>query len=321
MPTDITKTIGSGGDYSTPQAWEDALPVNLVTVDERWIGEGFNEEFVDASGNGISFAGSTTDATRYPYLKTNGSSSFKDNANVRTNALDYNAANGTALRCTDSYINGISIATNFVRVEGWQVNATGTSSMACAIANDSATINKCILKATGRAVNITGTATSGKILNCLLLGVTFAAKGFNNWDFRNCTAIKSGAVGGTAFEVGYGTWQVINTAAFGWSDFDNVGTGGSFTGSQYNATDLAAAPGTNNQVSLTYANQFENSASDWRAKSTGSLQAGTPDATNCPDDISDLTRNATTPWIGAWEVAAAGGGTILPIVNQLMLAG
>ena len=38
MPTTTTKTIGSTGDYSTLQAWEDACPANLVTADEIWRG-------------------------------------------------------------------------------------------------------------------------------------------------------------------------------------------------------------------------------------------------------------------------------------------
>ena len=55
-----------------------------------------------------------------------------------------------------------------------------------------------------------------------------------------------------------------------------AGTGGALAGG-YNCTDLASAPGSNNQVSKTFSSQFENTATDFRAKSTATdLANGTP---------------------------------------------
>jgi hypothetical protein len=59
------RTIGSGGDYSTLQAWEDASPANLVTDGNIWRGlmlSGFN---ASASGTILTIAGSTVDSTHY----------------------------------------------------------------------------------------------------------------------------------------------------------------------------------------------------------------------------------------------------------------
>ena len=111
----------------------------------------------------------------------------------------------------------------------------------------------------------------------------------------------------------YATIKTVNCAVFGFTDGWETSTGASYTGSDYNATDDTTVPvGSNNVTSLTFADQFESTTNDFRAVDTGDLQAGTPDATNSPDDISGLTRDATTPWIGCWEVegAAPSGGLV-----------
>lgn len=70
--TDVTKAIkASGGDYTTIVAWEAAIPSNLVTADQRWIGELYDEvydEYDVEIGSGI-----TTDATRNIILRANSS--------------------------------------------------------------------------------------------------------------------------------------------------------------------------------------------------------------------------------------------------------
>jgi len=39
MPTTTVKVIGTSGDYTTIQGWEDACPANIVTTDEIWEGQ------------------------------------------------------------------------------------------------------------------------------------------------------------------------------------------------------------------------------------------------------------------------------------------
>ena len=49
MATTVVKTIGTGGDYSTLQSWEDACPADLVSADQIWQGRVKNQEFSSAS--------------------------------------------------------------------------------------------------------------------------------------------------------------------------------------------------------------------------------------------------------------------------------
>ena len=60
---------------------------------------------------------------------------------------------------------------------------------------------------------------------------------------------------------------------------------------------------------LTFANQFQSTTADFRTKAGNGLQAGLPDATNAPLDISQTTRSGTTPTIGAWEHSAGVAAT------------
>ncbi len=65
MPTTVTKSIipGGGGDYTTIAAYESALPADIVALDELHVGELFGNTVEN-----VSFAGTTTDATRYVVL-------------------------------------------------------------------------------------------------------------------------------------------------------------------------------------------------------------------------------------------------------------
>lgn len=78
MATNSTHSLiaSTGGDYSSPQAWEDDIGVglgtstNLVTDDYDHYGYVAAEEFtVSGSANMISFGGLTTDNTHRVYLK------------------------------------------------------------------------------------------------------------------------------------------------------------------------------------------------------------------------------------------------------------
>lgn len=318
MPTDVISTIGVTSspvtpDYTSLQAWEDASPANLVTDDKRWIGECLDQGEFTGAGQLLLMAGVTSDATRYPILRCATGASFKDKAGVRSAALNYNASNGVAIRSTSgSYIRVIDITTTFARIEGLQIWGDGANSRALVYQanNGVMQVDSCIIKARGqndqvcdiRAVVVNtvfiatalGTARQIVRLNrpgCKVLG---------------CTIINTGTVQGNGLGQGYNASDSIvqNTAVFGITNFTTASVGWTCS---YNATNAASAPGSNNQTSLTTADQFENSANDFRAKASGSLDLnGTPDATNLPDDISGTARHASTPTIGAWEVVESG---------------
>ncbi len=124
MPTTITETIGSGGDFTTPALWEAALPANLVTADEIRVGEQLNEEF-SGSGNQLTIAGQTTDATRYVVYTAAAGASFADNANKLTNELRYNASNGAGIRGTSYYSTAVVVTTDYTRITRLQIHASG----------------------------------------------------------------------------------------------------------------------------------------------------------------------------------------------------
>lgn len=63
-PTDSITTIGSGGDYATVAAWETATRGNLITANERRIGE-----LLGAVSGAVEITGALTDKTRYRMLR------------------------------------------------------------------------------------------------------------------------------------------------------------------------------------------------------------------------------------------------------------
>lgn len=315
MPTTVTSVIGTGGDYTTIQTWEDACPADLVAADQVWLGECKNQTFTEA----VTIGGQTTDATRYLELKCQSGASFKDHADVRTNALRYNTANGMALTGNVP----LTIATNYTRVNGLQAaNNSGygrTVDISAGVTN--CLVTQSILKdGTGAFFTTLSRSATNVFANCLIECPSASNHGANSQgQWRNCTIICStGSSTGTGFDSGYSNGMALNCAVFA---FGTAYNGTAAGGSGYNASDSASTFGSNNQSSLTTADQFESATNDFRAKSTGALpNNGTPDSTYASVDISGTTRSASTPTIGCWEVTAT--GTMLePSIGVLTLAG
>jgi hypothetical protein len=315
MPTTITATIGATSspvtpDYTSLQSWEDAIPANLVTADEVHVGECLDQ---GTFTSGLTIAGQTTDATRYIHLKCASGASFKDKAAVRTTALRYNTSNGVAIETAGV---AITCAIAFTRFEGLQVKRTGyggDGGFAASMANGD--IHQCIIHGTTPHAN---NNTSTKIRNTLF-EVPSGGSGPNGQSqLHGCTIVCVANNGVNGMGSAYDARVVKNSAVFGFSAFAN---GTPAAGSDYNATDLSSAEtGSNNQVSLTFADQFESSTNDFRAKSSGSLDLnGTPDSTNLAADISATARHASTPTIGCWEVVAAGGGLAPNLLRSNLL--
>lgn len=312
MPTVVTKTIAQTStpttpDYTDLQSWEDDLPADLVSADEQHVGQCLDQGEITSATTGymLVIAGETTDATRNIVLTAASGASFIDNANVRTNALLYNASNGIGIRKTGAYNALIDVQVADVVISRLQIK-TDTKASAVDVSaggNGTQTLDSCILQ----AVNPSDWAVLAFDNGCKLINtvVVTDANSFDGVRVRygelyGCTIICTGGSSSVAgIRADYSTCTITNTAVFGFNSFN---TGSATFSGDYNATDNASAQGGNSVTSLTFANQFENSSTDFRAKSTGDLQAGTPDATNTPDDITGFTRDATTPWIGCWEV-------------------
>ena len=104
MTTTVVKTIGTGGDYSTLQAWEDAAPANLVSADQVWEGRVLNN--LSSGSTILTISGSTSDATRFKHLTAAPGVSFRDHANKLTNPLRADNTKGVEVRCTANWSPG-----------------------------------------------------------------------------------------------------------------------------------------------------------------------------------------------------------------------
>lgn len=309
-----TKIATIGAFNGSNATWDNIPTIEAYTIDSvRYIGECLDQGKFTAV---LIIAGSTTDATRYTILRCASGASFKDKSAVRTTALLYNSTTGSgvAVEPSSGAPTTISISESYAQVAGIQVQRRSYGYCFGGTAGLAIVISQCIVSASNRhevyidpnfsIVNVT-------YRNCLFLRDHTSDTWSTPSKFYGCTFVTVDSVGGAALTSAYSTLLLKNCAVFG---FTTAVSGTSAAGSDYNATDAAGVGGTgsHNLTSLAFASQFISTTTDFRAASGGSLQAGTPDATNTPADITGLTRDATTPWIGCWEVAAvaSGGGVI-----------
>ena len=316
----VTKSIGTATrDYSTLQAWEDALPANLVTDGNAQVGECYNDTEFSAS---VVFSGSTTDATNYIELTAAAGESFQDHADVQTNALRYNQSNGVGLTETG---NTTCFSVQEANVTIKRLQSKNTNSYASGSPWHTTTTS---LGVSGMEDMICETANSTQILfakegtfrNCLfLINRSTTGKGhFNSYAgssvYENCTFARPSnfTAGDTAWQIGNtGTTTFKNCASFGWTTL-TAGTG-TFAGNN-NCSDLAIGFGSSNQASKTYANQFEEEdqsvGSDFRLKA-GSDMIDTGATLTLATDIAGTSRPQGSAWdIGAWELVAAAADTL-----------
>lgn len=328
----VTNSIGSAGgrDYSTVALWIAALPSNVVTSGNSYVGECYNDSEFVAGSIGV-FSGFTTDATHTITLKCAAGQGFRDNANAQTNALTYNASNGVAMRATASFgISGQS-SPQYITLDGLQVKATNGESP---IVNwggnfspDASVLKNCILEGNINLWIVRGFAYT--ILNCLVVNVCAnayaAGAGGITFNDHGCycannTIVRPSdlTIGGRSaidFNGSGNTVRIYNNAIFGFST-PLVNPNSQSSPGDYNATDQSSLVfGSNNQVSLTYTSQFQGTTSgamDFRTKSgAGLIDVGVTDTTDIPGatDIVGTSRPSGAAWdIGCWELVAAPAG-------------
>ncbi len=318
MPTTTVKTIGTGGDYTTLQAWEDASPANLVTADEIWQGQCKNQSFT-GSGTLLSVAGSTTDATRYKELTTEAGASFVHNANVRTNALRYNTANGAAISSTVEYGSVIVSTEGYFRLTGLQVAGTHAGGYrALDITGSGSIVNRCILETISGGTNagrqVASLGGGAEVLNSLL--VNRASSAADNLidaagacTLRNCTIVSTVATATHSFRNNYATITLSNVALFnatnanasnGTTNKTNCYTDASASNTGWNITTYDTSTGSGFE-------SITDGSHDFRLKSGSALKdAGSTDAT-AGADISNTSRPQGASYdVGCWESAATG---------------
>lgn len=119
-------TVGTGGDYSTPQAAVDSLG-SLVAANRSKDILLLLQEWTDTSGvTLLDIDGKTTDATRRLRISAFPGCSFADHANRRTNPLRYNAAVGAALKAlrNANQLPTVDIKQGYVQLDRLQVLST-----------------------------------------------------------------------------------------------------------------------------------------------------------------------------------------------------
>ncbi len=321
MTTTVVKTIGSGGDYATVALWISYLNItpNLVSADNIQQGQLMNQEF-SGSGTVVDFSSTslTTDATRYVELTTASGASFRDNAGVRTNPLLYNASNGAGIRGTTS---GYTLSVGLFDLHLTNLQVLGDTGSAGVLLTGGGitklTCSNCIFG--GTEVVLQGTSGSATLNNCLI----YNSNGANNRAMVNngaggtttlndCTLVVPSGVSVANFvECSSSTLTLTFTgsALFGVTTAFLSGGGSATVTYNHVATNLGVPSGTGNIGSLTYANQFVSNVNDFRQHATLSGLHGTGVTIGgITTDISGLTRNVSTPDIGAWELSGGGGG-------------
>ena len=312
----IVKTIGSTGDYSTLQAWEDAASASLVLENVIWQGQCQKQLFNVGSSVAILFSGSTSSATCYKHLTTAPGASFRDNPNIQNTPLRYDAANGAAIYSTYNYYATVDLRETYVRVSNLQVQTTTNVALDAATlaAAGGSSIENCIFESGGSVPTIRMYGASQYISNCLIIarGTASGSQGIfsvgNGAKVYNCTVVGSGTSPkplGISFYYAIGLLK--NSACF------NVTTAisGTPTPTVTNSYTDAASPPSGFVVvpydtekgsgfyNITDANR------DYRIKASSALvNAGVADTTYSLYDIAGTKR----PQDLAQKLAEAGGG-------------
>lgn len=322
MVTVVTKSIGTAGgrDYSTMQAWEDAAPANLVTADQIWRGECYNDSLFTAP---LTISGSTADATRYKELTVAAGHSFVDHVDRLTDALRWDQSKGVAIQ-TGDWQWPVLVDEGHARVSRLQVRSTSEvgNKPLQAQGNIGHRFEQCIFWADfGEAAYLWNSVAE----NCLFVAgsgrATIVTRGETS-SLRSCTlAVPSNLTPATT---GIGldypaTGEVRNCVIVG-----AVDAGGTTNTTYVNCytDDATPPPGcTTIAYDTSTGSGFENTtsaAADFRIKGTSALiDVGT--ATGAPGvDIVGTTRpQGAGVDVGCWEYSAAASPASLPPVQSL----
>lgn len=331
MATIITSIIGTGGDYTTIQAWEDACPSNLVTSDEIWQGKVKNQEFSVTNGV-VLISGMTTDSTRYIELTTDTGASFVDHADLQTNALRYNASNGAGLISNNNYFAPVRVDSGlYVRISKLQIKQSGIAHGYTSLSTAFVTLDQCIIESGGAVVcSLAGDSTY--VSNSLIVGnrgstgtalvvLTFGS------DLYNCTLVAVNSAYSNAFDGSYSTPVVKNCAVFNCTAIKTGGNTPTYTSC---VTDVASPPsGFTGSVAFSTSSgaYFENitaGSHDLRIKAGSALiDAGSTESTYAATSINGISRPSGSAYdVGCWEYVASVLASIslrrafpLPILN------
>ena len=321
MATTVVKTIGTGGDYSTLQAWEDACPANLVSADQIWQGQCKNQEFV-VSGTVLTISGTTVDATHYVELTTEAGASFVDHADKATNAMRYNPANGAALRGSGAWVSAFAINQQYTRISKLQFSNSfnGSGSGTTIFAESGLTwFDRCIVEGHGRGIiGVFDLYGAGSVVsNCVLIQK-------NNLNTATIAQIAGGASAYNVTLAALGTTADIGIKVLYGATLTNVYVGNAtttFTSANtatncYTSQSSPPSGWTNAPFSTATFENVTSGTHDLRLKAGSALiNAGADSATYSPTDIIGTARSSGSYDVGAWEYSA-GGDTTAPTLTS-----
>lgn len=327
MPTTVSKTIGTGGDYSTLQSWEDAAPANLVTSDQVWQGLVKNETFSSAT-NLLTIAGSTSDSTRYKELTTDAGASFIDN--IGSGDLRYNASNGAAISCTGGYAQAVTVTESYARMSKLQIQATATTTYGLhCTSGTNQDFNRLIVE--GKfSTGIVELYDTKKLRNSLVVQrrsttPTNIVRIRNGASAYNCTFVSTVAA---ATNGNTGLYSAPTFQNCGFFNVGTVSTGGTAPSFTTCYTDVGSPP--SGCTTTAYATgsgakfgSITDGSHNFRVTSGSSLiDVGTTDSTNAATDILGTSRPSGSSYdVGCFEYVAAGGYTLTAAGGSFSLTG
>jgi len=314
-----TKTVGTGGDFANMaayQAYFNALDMTGPEYCNLMPGE-----TVDTVNVTLTPKSGSSSVNRL-YIRPAVGSSWRENANVRNNAVRYNPANGAALRSTVGGAYGIEINCP-VTIEGIQYKGGSSSTFPIKLNGNNSEFRYNIVEANTSVLQVVN-----------LVGVGIIAE--KNFVIQKGTAgglvvAGSGAtvLGNTIVALGTGTRGLMldyalapvaknNIVVNFTTDYDQTAGTGSSNNATSNASFSNASYGTTGgQVSVLAASfvSLVSGSEDLRltASATKLINMGT--TTGTAQDASGLAQPSGSAYdIGAWEYQAA-ADTTAPILS------
>lgn len=305
MATTVVKRIqATGGDYTTPVAWEAAIPADLTAIDEHWRGEMADEVFT-GTFTILTIDGHVVDATRYIELTSRANSGFHP----------FLKGSGPVIRATSgggSHRN-ILVQDPYVRIHGFELDGGGLSSQNGIIFGDCGGTTG-DLRVDHMLVNCnigTGSTNRPPFVLTNIIGFEYPASGAAITgagptvldEARFCSFVRTSPDAAISAH-GIGGVKANNIACFHW--------GGS--GGFYNFNPVSMSAGSSNNASdddvggggdingLVAADEFTSIGSPWnlRPKTGNNLQGAGITISGQTTDVTGVTR-ASPPAIGAAE--------------------
>ena len=315
--------VVTGGTSAATCVLSSGTPTNVGCV---WQGKiNAATDAFSGSTNLLTIAGGTTSSTAYFELTTNTGASFRDNANVQTNALRWNSSNGCSITSTAGSAKTVSDSQNYTRLSNLQIQLINIGNNQPALSTSGRNIlweNLIVESVTPAAVAWYFATSAIVIKNSLfiqrssnILGIIKNPDklGVGNNNIYNCTFVVPSdltAAGNCFHSTGY---ETINTFACNFFGVSAIKDAGTFT----HTSGFSNLSGTTGITQATYnTSQFVNitdSTRDYRLPSgSAMIDTYTADTTNSPIDIAGTTRptGANQADAGCWEFVAAATDTL-----------